>query len=126
MSRALAWRGTRVRWTHPATSHSASMSPDCQPCPALFGAWSRWLQDACQSVESPVSGTDDARAVGGDADRLELAFDAQTSGGLLIAVPSARAEELVQRAHPAAGATASTVIGEVVELRRGVSVMLRP
>ncbi len=62
---------------------------------------------------------------GVDADRLELAFDAQTSGGLLIAVPSARAEELVQRARQA-GATASTVIGEVVELQQGVSVMLRP
>ena len=62
---------------------------------------------------------------GVDADRLELAFDAQTSGGLLIAVPSARAEELVQRAAPG-GATASTVIGEVVELQQGVSVMLRP
>jgi selenide, water dikinase len=47
-----------------------------------------------------------------DVDRLILA-DAQTSGGLLIAVPSARADalvrELAQRAAPA-----RAVIGEII------------
>jgi selenide,water dikinase len=62
---------------------------------------------------------------GVDADRLELAFDAQTSGGLLIAVPAPRADELVHRARQAGG-EATTVIGEVIELQGHVSLVLRP
>jgi selenide,water dikinase len=62
---------------------------------------------------------------GVDADRLELAFDAQTSGGLLIAVPKERADELVQSARQS-GATATAVIGEVIEQQAGVTLVLQP
>jgi selenide,water dikinase len=49
-----------------------------------------------------------------DPARLEFFYDAQTSGGLLISVPADRAEELVTLAQ-AKGATASCIVGEVVE-----------
>lgn len=49
-----------------------------------------------------------------DAVRWELLFDAQTSGGLLIAVSQGRAEELVELAR-AGGAGAACVVGSVVE-----------
>jgi selenide,water dikinase len=51
---------------------------------------------------------------GVDAQRAEFAFDAQTSGGLLISVPAEAAEALVDHAR-AAGATSTTVIGAVCE-----------
>ena len=49
-----------------------------------------------------------------DPIRLEMAFDAQTSGGLLISVPADRTEALVRACHDA-GATVASVIGEVLE-----------
>jgi selenide,water dikinase len=48
-----------------------------------------------------------------NAARLELFFDAQTSGGLLISVAPERAERLVERAR-ASGAAAACIIGEVL------------
>jgi selenide,water dikinase len=45
--------------------------------------------------------------------RLELLFDPQTSGGLLLAVPAARAAQLVERVTAATG-LAAAVIGETV------------
>ncbi len=53
----------------------------------------------------------------------EFAFDAQTSGGLLIAVAVEQAEKLVEYAR-SAGATATCIIGEVLELEE-VSLILR-
>ena len=53
----------------------------------------------------------------------EFAFDAQTSGGLLIAVAVEQAEKLVEHAR-SAGATATCIIGEVLELEE-VSLILR-
>jgi AhpD family alkylhydroperoxidase len=44
---------------------------------------------------------------------LDLCFDPQTSGGLLIAVPSSAAADLLERLH-AAGVTEAAVIGKVV------------
>jgi selenide, water dikinase len=58
-----------------------------------------------------------------DPIRLELAFDAQTSGGLLISVAAERAEELVAHAR-AAGATSACIVGSVVE-QQDVAVVLR-
>jgi selenide,water dikinase len=55
--------------------------------------------------------------------RLEFVFDAQTSGGLLIAVPADRAGELIERAQ-ADGAEATCVIGEVLA-KQDVSLLLR-
>ncbi len=49
-----------------------------------------------------------------DPVRLAIFYDAQTSGGLLIAVPAERAEALVEDARRR-GATHTCIIGEVVE-----------
>jgi selenide,water dikinase len=46
--------------------------------------------------------------------RAAFLFDPQTSGGLLIAVPAARADELIRRLH-IVGGTAAARIGEVVD-----------
>lgn len=59
-----------------------------------------------------------------DADRAELAFDAQTSGGLLVSVPAGSADEFVRRACEA-GAAATSVIGEVVALQGEIAIVLR-
>jgi len=59
-----------------------------------------------------------------DMHRVEFAFDAQTSGGLLIAVEPSHAgrlvEELTQR-----GASAAAVIGRVSERRGNAAIILR-
>jgi selenide,water dikinase len=57
-----------------------------------------------------------------DAELLELAFDAQTSGGLLISVPADGAEQLVHLAREG-GAAAATAVGHV-EARSGASLVL--
>ena len=49
-----------------------------------------------------------------DAMGLEMVFDAQTSGGLLISVDPIRAEELVGLCYDS-GAEAAAVIGSVAE-----------
>ena len=67
----------------------------------------------------PVMRIDDAV----DRDRLELAFDPQTSGGLLISVAADRAAAVVRQVQDAGGA-AATVIGEVCE-RQDVSLEFR-
>ena len=54
---------------------------------------------------------------------LEVAFDAQTSGGLLISVAADKVEQLVETAR-AAGAEATCVIGKVIE-KQDVSLILR-
>ena len=48
-----------------------------------------------------------------DATQLEFAFDAQTSGGMLIAVDESRGDELVQRVRDQ-GATAACIVGQVL------------
>ena len=53
----------------------------------------------------------------------EFAFDAQTSGGLLISVSADMADDLVQQARDA-GAAAATIIGKVLE-SSDVSLILR-
>jgi selenide,water dikinase len=53
----------------------------------------------------------------------EFAFDAQTSGGLLIAVAADRAEHLIEHAR-SAGALATCLVGEVLG-QEGMSVILR-
>jgi selenide,water dikinase len=53
----------------------------------------------------------------------EFAFDAQTSGGLLIAIAADRVEPLIEHAR-SAGATATCLVGEVIE-QEGVSLVLR-
>jgi selenide,water dikinase len=59
-----------------------------------------------------------------DSARLELAFDAQTSGGLLISVPPDQAAAVVRQLQDSGGA-AAIVIGEVFE-RQDAALVLRP
>jgi selenide,water dikinase len=59
-----------------------------------------------------------------DSERLELAFDAQTSGGLLIAVSQSRAEQLVAAVRERGGLQAA-IIGEVLS-RQEVALLIRP
>ena len=59
-----------------------------------------------------------------DSVLVEFFHDAQTSGGLLISVPAAEAEVLVQKCR-GRGAEATTVVGEVVE-RQDAAIVLRP
>lgn len=61
---------------------------------------------------------------GADALLSELAFDAQTSGGLLISVAENRVSELIDRAK-SAGAVSTCVVGHV-EQRQDVSLVLQP
>jgi selenide,water dikinase len=56
--------------------------------------------------------------------KLEFAFDAQTSGGLLISVEAERADELVERAH-SGGADVACIVGGV-DSRQDVSVVIEP
>ncbi len=49
---------------------------------------------------------------------VDLIYDPQTSGGLLVAVPASRAADLVRALHDA-GVTAAAVIGEVVDQPQG-------
>jgi selenide,water dikinase len=49
-----------------------------------------------------------------DPVRLEFFYDAQTSGGLLISVPTDQAEKLVMAAQ-SRGATVACIVGEVIE-----------
>jgi selenide,water dikinase len=58
-----------------------------------------------------------------EAVRLEFFYDAQTSGGMLISVPAAEAEVLVQKCR-GRGATATAIVGEVVE-RTDTALVLR-
>jgi selenide,water dikinase len=59
-----------------------------------------------------------------DPVRVEFFYDAQTSGGLLISVPADRAEKLVKIAR-AKGATATAVVGEVLQQTES-ALVLRP
>jgi selenide, water dikinase len=61
---------------------------------------------------------------GADPTLVEFAFDAQTSGGLLIAVDPRNVDRLVQELE-ARGALASAVVGRVTERQGEVAVVLR-
>lgn len=57
--------------------------------------------------------------------RLEILFDPQTSGGLLLSVPADRADELVNHARRA-GAPFATVIGSVDDRLGETPLIIRP
>ena len=59
-----------------------------------------------------------------DEVRAEFLFDPQTSGGLLISVPAARAAALVDGARQQ-GAAAACIVGSVQE-RQDVQIVIRP
>ncbi len=56
--------------------------------------------------------------------RLEFLFDPQTSGGLLVAIDAARAEEFVTKCH-GAGIEAAAIVGRVVE-KGDAQLVIRP
>ncbi len=95
--------------------------------PILSGA----LELARQGNRTRASGSnrDFARPFSreeGNPDKLnlEFAYDAQTSGGLLISVEADRAEELVRQAR-SRGAEATAVVGEVIAKQEGCSMIFR-
>jgi selenide,water dikinase len=60
-----------------------------------------------------------------DSTRLEIFYDAQTSGGLLISVPADKAEWLVETCRQR-GVSTATIIGNVVERgEKGPALLLR-
>ena len=59
-----------------------------------------------------------------DPVRLEVFYDAQTSGGLLISVPADKAEALAEAARKR-GATAASIVGEVTERQDGTMLIVR-
>ncbi len=59
-----------------------------------------------------------------DLDRVEFAFDAQTSGGLLVAIDPARVDRLVDELQ-SRGALAAAVIGRVTDRQGSSAVVLR-
>ncbi len=58
-----------------------------------------------------------------DPARLNLIFDAQTSGGLLISVPSAKSRKLVGELKKR-GALVARVVGEVVNKKKGLDIVI--
>ena len=62
---------------------------------------------------------------GADPLRLEFAFDAQTSGGLLIAVAPENVPPLLVAELRDRGASAAAVVGRVVERAGEIAVVLR-
>jgi selenide,water dikinase len=62
-------------------------------------------------------------AAGVPADLVEIAFDPQTSGGLLAAIPAASSDAAVAALH-AAGVDRATIVGAVRERRAGPWIVL--
>lgn len=99
-----------------AQSSGVTLSIDIRRLPLLDGAF----ELAQQGNKTRASGSNRAFVepetridAGVDPVLLEFAFDAQTSGGLLISVAADRAGELIARCR-AGGAAATCAIGEVL------------
>ncbi len=90
--------------------------------PAYPGALAL-MRDGLRSTYHDQNATLRARVnarPGADPSALELLFDPQTSGGLLIGAPAERAEALTAALHRA-GDHAAAIVGEVVESDAGAS-----
>lgn len=109
-----------------ARSSEVTLVIELGKLPLLEGAWELAKQgNKTRASASNRSFVEPQLNIATDADALllEFAFDAQTSGGLLISVAADRAEELVQRAQED-GATAASIIGFVDEKKeKSVSLM---
>ena len=81
---------------------------------AQKGSYSGANERNAESVEDRVTIADDIPK----ATRAIL-FDAQTSGGLLISIPEARAESLVEKLH-AQGVDAAAIIGRITGTSEGL------
>ena len=99
---------------------------DLKELPLIEGseplAISSFFTRASQTNRAFVAGKARMEA-GADAKRLEYAFDAQTSGGLLIAVAEERARALVEELRRR-GAGAAAVVGRVRERRGQEAIVL--
>ncbi len=109
-----------------ASASSVTLLLDLEALPVLPGA----AKLAAAGNQTRASATNRSAAAAsmriegsGDALQLEMAFDPQTSGGLLISVPAGRADELVEKCR-LAGAAATAIVGEVVE-KQDVLLVLR-
>lgn len=96
---------------------AASARVELALLPALPGAVELFGRGERSTVHAETRRAARGLAIAGELTedpRLELLFDPQTSGGLLLALPPAAADELVAQVSVATGLTAA-VIGEVVE-----------
>ena len=100
-----------------ASASSVTLLLDLEALPVLPGA----AKLAAAGNQTRASATNRSAAAAsmriegdGDALQLEMVFDPQTSGGLLISVPAGRADELVEKCR-LAGAAATATVGEVAE-----------
>jgi selenide,water dikinase len=101
--------------TEMATASGVTVVLHIDQLPELPGAMALYQQGfktrankSNREFLEPVMHIDDAV----DRDRVELAFDPQTSGGLLISVPPDQAAAVVQRVLET-GAAAAAIVGEV-------------
>jgi selenide,water dikinase len=109
-----------------ASASSVTLLLDLEALPVLPGA----AKLAAAGNQTRASATNRSAAAAsmriegsGDALQLEMAFDPQTSGGLLISVPAGRADELVEKCR-LTGAATTAIVGEVVE-KQDVLLVLR-
>jgi selenide,water dikinase len=99
---------------------------DLEALPLIEGveplAIPRYFNRASRTNRSSLEGR---HRIGSGADpvRLELAFDAQTSGGLLIAIAAEQAERLVAELRRRE-ATAAAVVGRVTPRQGGIALVL--
>lgn len=110
--------GFAVHAQEMAGASGVTLAIDLEALPVISGA----LDVALPEFHSRANPQNRARAwpatrVEGTPDdrRMELLFDPQTSGGLLVAIHPSRAGELVERSI-AGGLVDSRVVGEVLEL----------
>ncbi len=111
-----------------ARASHATLCLDVAKLPDLPGAlefWRRGFKTRASKSNREFLSESLRIESGVDLERAELTFDPQTSGGLLIAVPAAEADALVERAVES-GATVAAVIGEVIEPQANLDLILRP
>jgi len=108
----LATAAQSWHWTDPATRHE-KVAALLRREGALALFWNRdWLADKVTVAESVF------------ADLVEIAFDPQTSGGLLVALPKSEAPRAIDALREVKTPVA-VAIGHVVERQRGGWVMLQ-
>jgi selenide,water dikinase len=110
-----------------AQSSAATLVFDSRRLPILPGAYELARQgNRTRASTTNRSFVEPSLRIEGRPDpvRLEMFFDAQTSGGLLISVPAEREEELIERIGNTGGGAAS-LVGSVTE-KQDVSIILRP
>ncbi len=111
-----------------ASASGVSLVIDVDQLPILPGAAqlasSGYFTRASKTNRSSVETVSQIEA-GADPIQLEMLFDPQTSGGLLLSVPADRADAVVTACR-AKGAVAAAIIGEVRKREGDTLLILRP